>query len=63
MSLEQLTSFIGWCSVQNIVFLLFSAVFLIGISEQVSERRPRLFKLKTTNWHRHTPDILPAKKF
>lgn len=47
MSLEQLTSFLGWCTVLNIGLLLFSTAFLAGFSAQVSEIHARLFKLKS----------------
>ncbi|MEP3046057.1 MAG: DUF6868 family protein [Roseibium sp.] len=49
MTLDQLTHFLGWCSLPNITILLFSTVFLYAFSEPVQKIHSRLFDLEESS--------------
>ena len=45
MTVETLTTFFGWMSVINILYLLFATLMLIGLKGMASDIHARLFKL------------------
>ncbi|MEJ8474801.1 DUF6868 family protein [Roseibium algae] len=46
MTVEQLTQFIGWCSILNLTLLLFSTFIVISCSTWIRKIHASLFDLK-----------------
>lgn len=46
MSIDALTTFFGWCSIINIILLMFTSIMLIVWKDPVSKIHARLFALK-----------------
>ena len=55
MAIEQLVSFLGWCSVINIAVLLFSTIMLVLMKDFVIRTHSKMFDLD--------PQTLPAIYF
>ncbi len=49
MSIETLTTFLGWCSVINISILLFSTILLLMMKNTVAKIHGRLFNINQKN--------------
>ncbi|MGI9416119.1 MAG: DUF6868 family protein [Hyphomicrobiales bacterium] len=45
MTLEQITSFLGWCTVINVAFLLFATAWLMLLRDWVAETHARMFSI------------------
>ncbi len=51
MELNFLVTFLGWCSVINLVILSFSSVLLIGFGNNITRLQSRLIGIDKINYY------------
>ncbi|HGZ69861.1 MAG TPA: hypothetical protein ENL00_01860 [Nitratifractor sp.] len=62
ITLEQLTTFLGWCSVINIALLLFYFLFIVSFREFTLSLHSKLFNLDRTTLNKAYFDYLALYK-
>ena len=52
MTINELTTFLGWCSILNIVLLTFSAVLLVFFIERIAQIHAGMFTIDQAEIHK-----------